>query len=228
MGLGEGNIGIDLSLEGLRNEETYLFSKLVALDLVVCVLNEAGNLLIDAEGRGLNLLVGLGLHEIGEISLDVVEANTVSDSEDPVGKAGDLAGTGLELLDLDGVLAGDDLIRHLNGEVVNVLNHLLSLRADFGEIASQKAAKGSVTAIDNLIDECVGLINLEIAGGFGRGDVVLGSHGIAAEELPRLVVGLCSDGICIGICHIDLTLAHVLVDGVKGREGDYLSSEGNG
>jgi len=166
LSLNEGDIAINLGLKGLRNENTNLLSKLPAVNLCSGrALCEGLNNVEDSQSRLSDLLVGGRNWQEGNKALNIIKEEAVSKSESPVGSTRDLVSSSLELLDLHGVLASDCLVRELNNQIVEVLGESLNIVINSAKVSSKEIVDSSVSTIDNLVDESIGLGNLAVAGG---------------------------------------------------------------
>lgn len=82
--LNELDEGLDLGLEGLRNNDAPVLAELVTIESCSGV-EESIQLVIESGDAGLDQLIGCGNGEESEVGLNViVEGETVSNGENPV------------------------------------------------------------------------------------------------------------------------------------------------
>jgi hypothetical protein len=116
--LGEGDGGLNLSLEELREEEAN-----VETDFLAVHEGSASKVVIEGveevERGDVEVLLGACGEEGGVLSEEVV-ADAVREGEDSVEEPGDGLGACGELLDEEGVLAGGVLVGDLDDEVVQL------------------------------------------------------------------------------------------------------------
>ena len=138
LGLDKRNIAVNLGLEGLREEKTNLSTKFPAVNLLC---STSWVVIDDVVDRGACLskfliLLGneTGRKEFAEVSLNFVKEETVAKSEGPVCETWNLVCSCLELLNFDRVLASNGLVRDLNNEIVQILEHILGIWTWSGEV----------------------------------------------------------------------------------------------
>lgn len=112
-GLNEGDEAVGLGLKNLGNECTEFKAQLVALDLIASAEWITDNSVEGFSGNS-DFLLSLGQGHEADVLLDVVKEHAINDGEKQVGGTWNGISSCLQLLDLDGVLASDLLVRELN------------------------------------------------------------------------------------------------------------------
>ncbi len=112
-GLNEGDEAVGLGLKNLGYEGTEFKAQLVALDLIARAEWVTDNSVEGLSGNS-DFLLSLGQGHEADVLLDVVKEHAINDGEEQVGGTWNGVSSCLQLLDLDGVLASDLLVRELN------------------------------------------------------------------------------------------------------------------
>ena len=190
--LNEGNISVDLGLEGLGDEETEVVAEVLAVNEVA--IDEVGSkLVVDVEGGDLKGLLGHdGDH--GDELLEGAVASAIGDGEDEVEEAGDVLGAHGELLDLEAVLAGDGLVSHLDQHVVDVADQGAELGGETVEVEGGELGANSVDCVGDLVHVLLALVGLAEAGRVGNVLLNLGAKGEASHKLEDGVISV--EGSC--------------------------------
>lgn len=188
--LNEGDGCVDFSLEALRDPQTKVEAEFLAVDESTC--GEIGVDGVDDVVKGDVHWLLVHLREELDPVLQEVVARAVGNGEDPVEEAGELGGTGGELLDLDTILACDSLIGELDEHIVQVEEEVGEVGRDVSELKSKHVAANGVGLINNGVKEVLGLPCLAEAGGVGNVLVDLSAESVASDELEDGVV--CVEG----------------------------------
>ena len=112
-GLNEGDEAVGLGLKNLGYEGTEFIAQLVALDLIARA-EWVTDKFVEGLSRNSDFLLSLRQGHEADVLLDVVKEHAINDGKEQVGGTWDGVSSCLQLLNLDGVLASDLLVRELN------------------------------------------------------------------------------------------------------------------
>ena len=164
LSLDKRNVAVNLGLENLREEKTKLPSKFKAVNLLGSICCIGADHVVERKAWISNFLIGCwNWNKRRQFSLDFVKNETVANSEDPVSHAGYLVCSCLQLLNFDWVLACDCLVRQLNNEIVQALEHTLGVLTWCRKVKTQELLSPAVSTINNAVKELEGLVDLAIA-----------------------------------------------------------------
>lgn len=179
--LDEGHSGVDLCLEGLRDEEAKVVAELLAVDQLTIdeVVIELG---VDVNAGDLEALLRHSGEDRDEAN-EVVVAGAVSNGEDEVEETGDVLGAHGELLDLEAILAGDGLVGHLDQNVVDVTDNVADFGRETVEVELIKLETNSVGGIGDRVHVLLALPGLAEAGRVGHVLLDLSAESEAGKDL---------------------------------------------